>query len=99
MKPTACLINVGRGQQVDPIALADALRAKHIAGAALDVFDEEPLPPDSPLWGLENLLITPHLGSTTEKLWPRHYELFSNNLRRYLAGQPLQFVVDKNNGY
>ncbi len=99
MKPTAFLINVGRGAQVDEEALADALRTRRIAGAALDVFEREPLPADSPLWELENLLITPHTAGLTEKLWHRHYELFSENLRRYLAGQPLQFVVDKRRGY
>ena len=86
-------------QQVDETALADALRARRIAGAALDVFEQEPLPADSPLWDIENLLITPHHGSLTEKLWQRHYEQFSDNLRRYLAGQPLRFVVDKRKGY
>ena len=99
MKSTAFLINVGRGAQVDERALADVLRNKRIAGAALDVFEKEPLPPDSPLWDLENLLITPHTGGLTEKLWHRHYEFFSQNLRRYLAKEPLQFVVDKRRGY
>jgi phosphoglycerate dehydrogenase-like enzyme len=99
MKPDACLINVGRGPQVDAVALAEALRNRQIAGAALDVFDEEPLPQDSPLWSVENLLITPHTAGLTEKLWHRHYDLFSDNLRRYLAKQPLQFVVDKQKGY
>jgi phosphoglycerate dehydrogenase-like enzyme len=99
MKKTALLINVGRGPQVDELALAEALRSKQIAGAALDVFEQEPLPPDSPLWDIENLLITPHNGSITEKLWQRHYELFSDNLRRYLTGQSLRFVVDKHKGY
>jgi phosphoglycerate dehydrogenase-like enzyme len=99
MKPGACLINVGRGPQVDEAALVEALRTRHLAGAALDVFEREPLPADSPLWGVENLLITPHTAGMTEKLWDRHYELFSGNLRRYLAGQPLQFVVDKRKGY
>lgn len=99
MKPSACLINVGRGPQVDEAALAEALRGHRIAGAALDVFEEEPLPADSPLWSLENLLITPHTAGLTEKLWYRHYDLFSENLRRYLAHQPLQFVVDKHKGY
>ena len=77
----------------------EALRTRRIAGAALDVFEREPLPPDSPLWSLENLLITPHTAGLTEKLWRRHYELFSDNLRRYLARQPLRFVVDKQKGY
>jgi phosphoglycerate dehydrogenase-like enzyme len=99
MKPDACLINVGRGPQVDEVALAEALHTKRIAGAALDVFEREPLPADSPLWSAENLLITPHTAGLTEKLWHRHYELFSGNLRRYLAGQPLQFAVDKQKGY
>lgn len=99
MKPDAFLINVGRGPQVDDAALVEALAAGRIAGAALDVFEREPLPADSPLWKAENLLITPHTASMTEKLWHRHYELFSENLRRYLAGQPLRFVVDKQKGY
>jgi len=99
MKPDSYLINVGRGPQVDEAALADALRNRRIAGAALDVFEREPLPADSPLWSLENLLITPHTAGLTDKLWHRHYGLFSENLRRYLAGQPLQFVVDKRKGY
>jgi phosphoglycerate dehydrogenase-like enzyme len=99
MKPDSYLINVGRGPQVDEGALVEALRSRRIAGAALDVFEREPLPADSPLWGLENLLITPHTGGLTDKLWHRHYELFSENLRRYLAGQPLRFVVDKRSGY
>jgi len=99
MKPGACLINVGRGPQVDEAALAEALRNRRIAGAALDVFDREPLPPNSPLWDLDNLLITPHTAGLTEKLWHRHYELFSRNLRRYLAKEPLQYVVDKRKGY
>ena len=99
MKPGACLINVGRGTQVDEAALVEALRTRSIAGAALDVFETEPLPADSPLWSVENLLITPHTASLTEKLWGRHYELFADNLRRYLARQPLRFVVDKRKGY
>ena len=99
MKPSACLINVGRGPQVDEGALADALRTRQIAGAALDVFEKEPLPDGSPLWNVENLLITPHTAGLTEKLWYRHYDLFLENLRRYLAGRPLQFVVDKHKGY
>jgi phosphoglycerate dehydrogenase-like enzyme len=98
MKPDAYLINVGRGPQVDAAALVEALRSRRIAGAALDVFDKEPLPPDSPLWH-ENVLITPHTAGLTDKLWQRHYDLFSDNLRRYLAGQPLRFVVDKHKGY
>jgi phosphoglycerate dehydrogenase-like enzyme len=99
MKPDAYLINVSRGQLVDEGALAAALRQKKIAGAALDVFSVEPLPQDSPLWGLDNLLITPHTAAVTEKLWERHYALMRENLRRYLAGEPLLGVVDKTKGY
>ena len=99
MRSDAYLINVGRGPQVDEAALADALRSRRIAGAALDVFEQEPLPAQSPLWELDNLLITPHTAGLTEKLWERHYALFSENLRRYLAHQPLLFIVDKAKGY
>jgi phosphoglycerate dehydrogenase-like enzyme len=99
MKLDACLINVGRGPLIDEAALAAALRNHQIGGAALDVFEQEPLPADSPLWDLENLLITPHTAGLTEKLWDRHYQLFTENLRRYLAGRPLLAVVDKHRGY
>jgi D-2-hydroxyacid dehydrogenase (NADP+) len=99
MKASACLINVGRGQLVDESALALALREGRIGGAALDVFPKEPLAADSPLWDLPNLLITPHTAALTDKLWERHYALFSGNLRRYLAGESLLAVVDKKKGY
>ncbi|HSZ63786.1 MAG TPA: D-2-hydroxyacid dehydrogenase [Terriglobales bacterium] len=99
MKPEACLINVGRGPIVDEPALATALREKKIGGAALDVFPKEPLPADSPLWDVPNLLITPHTAALTDKLWDRHYALFSENLRRYLGREPLLAVVDKVRGY
>src|SRR5258708_5846109 len=84
MKPDACLINVGRGPLIDEPTLIAALRDRTIGGAALDVFDNKPLPAQSPLWDLENLLITPHTAGMTDKLWERHYTLFSENLRRYL---------------
>jgi phosphoglycerate dehydrogenase-like enzyme len=99
MKPDACLINVSRGPLIDETALVRALREKKIGGAALDVFDHEPLPSDSPLWDLENLLITPHTAAMTDKLWERHYKLITENLRRYLAHQPLLAIVDKKKGY
>jgi len=99
IKPDACLINVGRGPLVDEPAIATALREKKIGGAALDVFPKEPLAADSPLWDVPNLLITPHTAALTDKLWERHYVLFSENLRRYLSGQPLLAVVDKRKGY
>ncbi|HEY7352270.1 MAG TPA: NAD(P)-dependent oxidoreductase, partial [Terriglobales bacterium] len=77
----------------------DALRDHKISGAALDVFDQEPLPPESPLWDFEDLLITPHTAGMAEKLWERQYALFSENIRRYLSGQPLLAIVDKKAGY
>ncbi len=99
MKPDACLINVSRGPLVDHIALADALRNHRIGGAALDVFPREPLEPDSPLWDIDDLLITPHTAALTEKLWERHYSLIRENLRRYLGQEPLLAAVDKTKGY
>jgi len=99
MKKDACLINVGRGQLVDESALVSSLRETRIGGAALDVFEEEPLPVDSPLWDLGNVLITPHTGGLEENLWARQYELFSENLLRYLKHQPLRALVDKREGY
>ncbi len=93
------LINVGRGVLIDEDALVRALRAKRFAGAALDVTTEEPLPPASPLWEMENVLITPHIAGLTEFMWERHYGHYSENLRRFLAGEPLLWVVDKEKGY
>ena len=99
MKPEAYVINVARGALIDEAALTDALRNRLIGGAALDVFDHEPLPAGSPLWELDNLLITPHTAATTDKMWERHYALIQENLRRYLAGEPLLGLVDKQVGY
>lgn len=99
MKADACLINVGRGPLVDEAALAAALREKRIGGAALDVFPKEPLAADSVLWDVPNLLITPHTAALTDKLWERHYAIFSENLRRYLEGKSLLAIVDKKRGY
>jgi phosphoglycerate dehydrogenase-like enzyme len=99
MKPDAFLLNVGRGPLIDEAALIEGLRARKIGGAALDVFDQEPLPSDSPLWELDNLLITPHTAGMSDKMWERHYSLFSENLRRYFSGQPLLGLVDKCSGY
>lgn len=99
MKPDAWLINVGRGALVDESALVQALQSKTIGGAALDVFDTEPLPADSALWSLENVIITPHVAGMTDKIWDRQFEFFSKNLRRFLDGSPLLGVVDKAKGY
>jgi phosphoglycerate dehydrogenase-like enzyme len=99
MKPDSYLINVGRGPLVEEPALLDALTRRVIAGAALDVFMEEPLPRDSKLWSLDNLLITPHTAAVTEKLWQRHYQLIHENMKRYLQGLPLLYEVNKASGY
>ena len=88
MKPTAFLINVARGGLVDQDALAIALRAGRPAGAALDVTTPEPLPPESPLWQLPNVIITPHVSGDTAEGWRLGMELFSANLRMYIEGHP-----------
>jgi phosphoglycerate dehydrogenase-like enzyme len=99
MKPEAYLINVSRGNLIDEPALLRALQERRIAGAALDVFEEEPLAESSPFWSLDNVLITPHTAAVTEKLWERHYDLIAENLKRFLSGQPLLNLVDKKRGY
>jgi len=95
LKPTAIVVNIARGDVVDEPALADALAAGRLRGAALDVFQEEPLPAESPLWGLPNVLVSPHSASTVAAENERIVELFGENLRRYLAGTPLLNVLDK----
>jgi phosphoglycerate dehydrogenase-like enzyme len=85
--------------RADEKALLRALRDRNLRAAALDVFQTEPLPGDSPLWDLENLFITPHTAALTGKLWVRHFDRISENFRRYLAGKPLLGEVDKQKGY
>jgi len=99
MKPNAFLINVARGEVVDDAALVDALRANRIAGAALDVFDPEPLPGNHPFWTLQNLVLTPHISGYTPRYFELAMELFEDNLARYREGRPLRNVVDKELGY
>jgi phosphoglycerate dehydrogenase-like enzyme len=99
MKPTAYLINVGRGGTVDEDALVRALREGWIAGAGLDVFETEPLPEDSPLWGMDRVVITAHYGGFTPRYLERALDVFLDNLRRYETGAPLRNVVDKQAGY
>ena len=96
---TAYLVNVGRGGIVDEGALLRALERGDLAGAALDVFDEEPLPEDSPLWRAPNLLITGHWAGATERYDARALEVFRANVERFVAGEPLGHVVDKRLGY
>lgn len=99
MKPTAYLINVARGTLVDTAALVRALENGVIAGAALDVTDPEPLPSDHALWGIPNVIITPHLGGASDRFWEREAALLRENLHRYLAKEPLLNVVEKARGY
>ena len=94
VKPGAVLVNVGRGAVVDEAALAERLQDGTLAGAALDVFTEEPLPPDSPLWGLDNVILSPHNVALVEREEERIVELFIDNLRRRLDGEPLRNALD-----
>ncbi|MFL6387011.1 MAG: D-2-hydroxyacid dehydrogenase [Terriglobales bacterium] len=99
MKPDSYLINVARGPLIDEAALLDTLQHRRIAGAALDVFNQEPLPADSPFWSLDNIIITPHTAAVTDRLWERHYRLIVDNMKRFLAGERLLNEVDKTRGY
>lgn len=95
LKPGAILVNIARGDIVDEAALIAALRSGGLRGAALDVFEHEPLPPESPLWDLPNVFVSPHSGSTVPAENARIVELFQENIRRYLDGRPLLNLLDK----
>lgn len=99
MKPTAYLVNVGRGELIDQPALVNALKTKQFAGAALDVFEEEPLPEDSPLWEMDNVILTPHISGLSRHLPEETLSLFIENLNRYMADLPLYNQVDVERGY
>ncbi|MEX0682015.1 MAG: D-2-hydroxyacid dehydrogenase [Dehalococcoidia bacterium] len=99
MKPNAVIVNIARGSVIDQDALIRALREGRIAGAALDVTSPEPLPPDHELWGVENVMITPHISGGTPRYMERVIDLFCDNLRRYVDGEPLRNVVDASRGY
>jgi phosphoglycerate dehydrogenase-like enzyme len=99
LKPTAFVINYGRGALIDEPALVAALQAGRLGGAALDVFEQEPLPASSPLWTLPNVILTPHISGWTARYDELAVQLFGDNLRRYLAGEPLYNEVDVNAGY
>jgi len=99
MKSSAYLVNVARGSLVDEPALIAALKRQAFAGAALDVTTEEPLPPESLLWNLENVMITPHVSAVTEHLWERHTDLLMENLERWFSGRELLNHVDLTRGY
>lgn len=99
MKPSAFLVDVSRGGVVDQIALIDGLKDHKIAGAALDVFNKEPLPPDSPLWKMTNVIISPHIAGVTPHYDERAVDFFEQNLRRYLANEPLLNSFQPDLGY
>jgi phosphoglycerate dehydrogenase-like enzyme len=99
LKPSAYIIDLSRGGIIDHSALIPALKEKRIAGAALDVFPEEPLPPENPLWKLPNVILTPHISGSTDHYDERAVELFAENLHRYLAGLPLFNRIDVERGY
>ncbi len=99
VKPSAYLVDVSRGGIVDHNALISALKEHRLAGAALDVFPEEPLPADSPLWKLPNVILTPHISGNTPHYDERAVEMFVANLQRYLSGLPLYNRFDPNRGY
>jgi phosphoglycerate dehydrogenase-like enzyme len=99
LRDGALVVNVGRGETLDTAALIAALDAGHLGGAALDVFEEEPLPPDHPLWSRDDVIITPHVARSYEEAPFRWEPLFEENLRRWAAGEPLLHVVDMERGY
>lgn len=99
MPPGAYVVNIGRGDTLDENALLKQIRENRLAGAALDVFTEEPLPTSSPLWDEPRILISPHAGRSLEGPEYRWFGLFEENLRRYLGGQQLLNIVDYGKGY
>lgn len=99
MKPTAFLIDISRGGVVDHNALVKALNEDRLAGAALDVFLEEPLPAKNPLWGAPNVIITPHIAGISKEYDKRAVDLFAENLSRYISDQPLYNIFDVKKGY
>lgn len=99
MKPDAFLVNIARGSLVDEQALVAALESGRLGGAGLDVFEHEPLPPESPLWRLPNVILSPHVAGLTDQYSRRLTDLLLDNLAQFRAGQPLRNVVDPTRGY
>jgi len=99
LPPGAVVVNVSRGQVIDEPALISALSGGHLAGACLDVFAVEPLPPSSPLWAMDNVIVSPHSAATVAAENRLLTDLFTDNLRRWLAGQPLRNLYDRVAGY
>ena len=98
MRPGSWFVNVGRGEIVDESALVEALLSEHLGGAGLDVFATEPLPADSPLWVLPNVIVTPHSSGTTDLTRRRAVELFVDNFRRRVAREPLSNTTELADG-
>jgi phosphoglycerate dehydrogenase-like enzyme len=99
MKPTAVLVNLARGHVVDEAALIEALKAGRLRGAGLDVFEKEPLPPESPLWDLPNVLITPHRTPSVPDRTANSLAIVCENAERYRAGQPLRNLLTRDDLY
>ena len=101
MRPGAVLLNCGRGSTVDEAALVKALESGRLSGAVLDVFEKEPLPKDSPLWGMPNVVLTPHISGRDGDPCnaPEIFAIFRENLTRFAGGRPLTHIVDKMRGY
>ena len=99
LKPGAHLVVISRGGIIDEDALVDALRSGRVAGAGLDVMDVEPLPTDNPLWGLDNVILAPHVSALTPQMWEGRRKIFKENLRRFLANEPFLYVCDKTAGF
>ncbi len=99
LKPGAHLIAISRGGILDEEALIDGLRSGRIAGAGLDVMAVEPLPTDSPLWDMDNVILSPHASALTAEMWEGRRQIFKENLRRFLADEPFLYVCDKQAGF
>jgi phosphoglycerate dehydrogenase-like enzyme len=99
MKPSSYIFNIGRGPVIDEAALVRALQEGRIAGAGLDVFEQEPLPAESPLWALPNVIVTAHYAGVSPRYGERLWAIFLDNLARYLDGKPLRNVVVRERGY
>ncbi|MCZ6678789.1 MAG: D-2-hydroxyacid dehydrogenase [Candidatus Poribacteria bacterium] len=99
LKPGGYIIAISRGGILDESALIDGLRSGRIAGAGLDVMAQEPLPADSPLWGMDNVILSPHASALTPEMWEARRQIFKENFRRFLADEPFLYVCDKQAGF
>jgi phosphoglycerate dehydrogenase-like enzyme len=93
------VVNVGRAKIIDTAALIESLHSGHLGGASLDVFPQEPLPPEHPLWKAPNLILTPHTSGFRQGHWDEVVDLFGDNIDRWLRGEPLKFRVEPELGY